>query len=246
MYVGIIKLAHGRKRMNAELLKTNGFKGYFFRLLFMLLVPAAQGIYFLINLTTTRAYDITIYLDKFIPFNEWFIIPYVFWYVYTFGALLILAYTDYKTYYKLLFSIVTGMLICFIVYFFFPTTVPRPNVPGTNLLQKLVLIIYGNDKPYNCFPSIHMMDTLLITLFVFKHNKNLVLKISSAVICVSIYLSTWFVKQHSILDAVASTILAVILFFVFENEYVIRKMENLREALTFQKRVKDLSAGKEI
>jgi membrane-associated phospholipid phosphatase len=138
------------------------------------------------------------------------------------------------------------MLICFIVYFFFPTTVPRPNVPGTNLLQKLVLIIYGNDKPYNCFPSIHMMDTLLITLFVFKHNKNLVLKISSAVICVSIYLSTWFVKQHSILDAVASTILAVILFFVFENEYVIRKMENLREALTFQKRVKDLSAGKEI
>ncbi len=232
--------------MNAELLKTNGFKGYFLRLLFMLLVPAAQGIYFLINLTTTRAYDITIYLDKFIPFNEWFIIPYVFWYVYTFGALLILAYTDYKTYYKLLFSIVTGMMICFIVYYFFPTTVPRPNVPGTNLLQKMVLIIYGNDKPYNCFPSIHMMDTLLITLFVFKHNRNLILKISSAVICVSIYLSTWFVKQHSILDAVASTILAIILFFVFENQYVIRKLESLREALTFQKRVKDLSAGKEM
>lgn len=232
--------------MNAELLKTNGFKGYFLRLLFMLLVPAAQGIYFLINLTTTTAYDITIYLDKFIPFNEWFIIPYVFWYVYTFGALLILAYTDYKTYYKLLFSIVTGMMICFIVYYFFPTTVPRPNVPGTNLLQKMVLIIYGNDKPYNCFPSIHMMDTLLITLFVFKHNRNLILKISSAVICVSIYLSTWFVKQHSILDAVASTILAIILFLVFENEYVIRKLESLREALTFQKRVKDLSAGKEM
>ncbi len=232
--------------MNAELLKTNGFKGYFLRLLFMLLVPAAQGIYFLINLTTTRAYDITIYLDKFIPFNEWFIIPYIFWYVYTFGALLILAYTDYKTYYKLLFSIVTGMMICFIVYYFFPTTVPRPNVPGTNLLQKMVLIIYGNDKPYNCFPSIHMMDTLLITLFVFKHNRNLILKISSAVICVSIYLSTWFVKQHSILDAVASTILAIILFFVFENQYVIRKLESLREALTFQKRVKDLSAGKEM
>lgn len=232
--------------MNAELLKINGFKGYFLRLLFMLLVPAAQGIYFLINLTTTRAYDITIYLDKFIPFNEWFIIPYVFWYVYTFGALLILAYTDYKTYFKLLFSIVTGMMICFIVYYFFPTTVPRPNVPGTNLLQKMVLIIYGNDKPYNCFPSIHMMDTLLITLFVFKHNRNLILKISSAVICVSIYLSTWFVKQHSILDAVASTILAIILFFVFENQYVIRKLESLREALTFQKRVKDLSAGKEM
>ena len=140
-----------------------------------------------------------------------------------------------------MFSIVTGMMICFLVYFVFPTTVPRPHVPGTNFLQRMVLTIYGNDKPYNCFPSIHMLDTLLITMFIFKHNKNLILKAASAVICVSIYLSTWFVKQHSILDAVASTILGIILFLVFENEYVIRKLENLREILTLQKRVKELS-----
>lgn len=224
-----------------DLLKVNGKTGLLYRLLFILMIPAAQGLYFLINLTTTQAYDITIFLDKYIPFNEWFIIPYVFWYFYTFGALAVLAYKDYKTYYKLLFSIVTGMMICFLIYFIFPTTVPRPHVPGTNLLQKMVLMIYGNDKPYNCFPSIHMLDTLLITMFVFKHNRNLILRITTAVICVSIYLSTWFVKQHSILDAVASTILGVALFFVFENEYVIRKLENLREILTLQKRVKELS-----
>ncbi|OPX44772.1 PAP2 superfamily protein [Ruminiclostridium hungatei] len=227
--------------MNTDLLMQNGKKGYLYRILFMLLVPMAQGIYFFLNLTTTQAYDITIFLDKFIPFNEWFIIPYVFWYVYTFGALLVLALTDYKTYYRLLFSIVTGMLVCFVIYYIFPTTVPRPHVPGTNPLQKMVLSIYGNDKPYNCFPSIHMLDTLLITLFVFKHNKHLWIKAASAVICVSIYLSTWFVKQHSILDAVASTILAVILFFVFENQHVIKKLVSLRELLFFQKRVKELS-----
>lgn len=227
--------------MNTDLLKLNGKTGYFYRILFILLVPMAQGLYFLINLTTTRAYDITIYLDKFIPFNEWFILPYVFWYFYTFGALLILAYVDYKTFYKLLFSIVTGMLVCFTVYVIFPTTVPRPHVEGTNLLKKLVLYIYGNDKPYNCFPSIHMMDTLLITMFIFKHFKSRLLKLSTGIICVSIYLSTWFVKQHSILDAVASTILGISLFFVFENEYVIRKLSELREILTFRKRVKEVS-----
>ncbi len=227
--------------MNTDLLMQNGKKGYFYRILFMLLIPMAQGVYFFLNLTTTQAYDITIYLDKFIPFNEWFILPYVFWYVYTFGALLVLALTDYKTYYKLLFSIVTGMLVCFVIYYTFPTTVPRPYVPGTNPLQKMVLAIYGNDKPYNCFPSIHMLDTLLITLFVLKYNKRLWIKGASAVICVSIYMSTWFVKQHSILDAVASTILGVILFFVFENEFITRKLVSLKELLFFQKRVKELS-----
>lgn len=223
-----------------DILKANGRTGYFYRLLFILLIPAAQGLYFFINLTTTSAYDITIFLDKFIPFNEWFIIPYVFWYFYTFGTLVILAYKDYKTFYKLLLSIVTGMMVCFLIYIVFPTTVPRPHVPGSNFLQKLVLIIYGNDKPYNCFPSIHMLDTLLITMFLFKHNNSLVLKISSTVLCVSIYMSTWFVKQHSILDAVASTILGVILFFVFENEYVLRRLQNLREILSFRKRVNEL------
>jgi len=227
-------------KVNTDLLKTNGKSGYFYRLLFMLLIPAAQGLYFIINLTTTTAYDITIFIDNLIPFNEWFIIPYVFWYIYTFGALLILAYTDYKTYFKLLFSIVAGMLVCFLVYVIFPTTVPRPTIEGSNILKQLVLVIYGHDKPYNCFPSIHMMDTLLITLFVFKHNKSKVLKATTAFLCVSIYLSTLFVKQHSVLDALASTILGIILFCVFENEYVLRKIESLREILTFKKRTEQL------
>jgi len=196
----------------------------------------AQSIYFFLNLTTTGAYDITIFLDKLIPFNEWFIIPYVFWYLYTFGALLVLAYFDQKTYFKLLFSILLGMLICFVIYYLFPTTVPRTEViVPNNILKKAVLIIYKNDRPYNCFPSIHMLDTLLITMFLLKYNKSLLIKISSATICIAIYLSTFFVKQHSILDAVASTILGVILFIVFENEFVSRKIESIRTVLTRQK-----------
>lgn len=214
--------------MKNVLVKQNGITGYFYRILFMLLIPMAQGLYFFINLTTTKAFDITIYLDKLIPFNEWFVIPYVFWYVYTFGTLLVLAYTDYRTYFKLLFSILIGMLVCFAVYVFFPTTVPRPEVPGTNILQQVVLIIYGNDKPYNCFPSIHMLDTFLITAFLFKYNKNTLLRITTGFLCVSIYLSTWFIKQHSILDAAASTVLGAILFFVFESDYLAQKFERLK------------------
>ena len=236
MFIGLKKLCEVKKVTKSELLKCNGRSGYFYRILFMLLIPMAQGIYFFLNLTTTRAFDITIFLDKLIPFNEWFIIPYVFWYVYTFGTLLVLAYTDNKTYFKLLYSILIGMLICFVVYYLFPTTVPRTEViVPDNILKKAVLIIYSNDKPYNCFPSIHMLDTLLITMFLFKYSKSLLLKLSTIGICISIYLSTQFVKQHSILDAVASTILGVILFFAFESEFIAKKIESIKDALSRQK-----------
>lgn len=221
--------------MKNDILNSDGRSGYFYRLIFMLLIPMAQGIYFFLNLTTTSAFDITIYLDNLIPFNEWFVIPYVFWYVYTFGTLLVLAYTDHKTYFKLLFSILLGMLVCFVVYYLFPTTVPRPDVVPNNILSRIVLLIYGNDKPYNCFPSIHMLDTLLITMFLLKYSKSYMLKISTIAICISIYLSTLFIKQHSILDAVASTILGTILFFVFENNYITKKFESMREVLIRQK-----------
>ncbi|MHB8061586.1 MAG: phosphatase PAP2 family protein [Ruminiclostridium sp.] len=228
--------------LNIDLLKCNRRSGYLYRILFIILVPMAQCIYFFLNLTTTGAYDITIFLDKFIPFNEWFIVPYVFWYLYTFGALLVLAYFDSKTYFKLLFSILIGMLICFVVYYLFPTTVPRTEVIlPNNILKKAVLMIYQNDRPYNCFPSIHMLDTLLITMFLIKYNKSLIIKISSAFICVAIYMSTLFIKQHSILDAVASTILGVILFFVFENEFVSKKLVSARDFFIHQKPKSSLS-----
>ncbi len=217
--------------MNSDLLRCNGRPGYLQRVLFMLLIPLAQGMYFFINLTTTRAHDITTFVDRLIPFNEWFIIPYVFWYVYTFGTLLALAYADYKTYYRLLFSILTGMAVCFVIYFFYPTTVPRPHVPGTNGLQRLVLDIYSDDRPYNCFPSIHMLDTILITLFLFRHKKGAPLKVTTGIICVLIYMSTLFIKQHSVLDALASTALGIILFWVFENERVMRKLSELQRLL---------------
>ncbi|AEY67748.1 phosphatase PAP2 family protein [Clostridium sp. BNL1100] len=212
--------------MTNNSLNRDNLRVYFRRILLMLLIPMAQGIYFLLNVTTKNAHDVTIFLDKLIPFNEWFIIPYIFWYLYTFGILLIMAYYDEKTYYKLLFSILIGMFVCFAIYYIYPTTVPRPEVTPDNLLKKAVLIIYGNDRPYNCFPSIHMLDTILITMFTLKYGKGLLMRFSSVAICITIYMSTWFTKQHSILDAIASTVLGIALFLVFENRYVYGKIEH--------------------
>ncbi len=212
--------------MTNDFLNRDNLLVYFRRILLMLLIPMAQCVYFLLNVTTKHAHDVTIFLDKLIPFNEWFIIPYIFWYFYIFGTLLILAYYNERFYYKLLFSILIGMFVCFAIYYIYPSTVPRPDVTPDNVLKRLVLIIYGNDRPYNCFPSIHMLDTILLTMFTFKHCKRLLMKFSSLAMCITIYMSTWFTKQHSILDAIASTVLGIILFLVFENRYIYGKMEH--------------------
>ncbi|ACL77172.1 phosphatase PAP2 family protein [Ruminiclostridium cellulolyticum] len=218
--------------MTNNFLNRDNWQVYFRRILLMVLIPMAQGIYFLLNVTTKNAHDVTIFLDSFIPFNEWFVIPYVFWYLYTFGVLLIMAYFDENTYYKLLFSILIGMFVCFTIYYIYPTTVPRPEVTPDNLLKKAVLIIYSNDKPYNCFPSIHMLDTILITMFTVRYCKGLLIKFSSIAICIAIYMSTWFIKQHSILDAIASTVLGITLFVTFENRYVFGKLEQFINAFS--------------
>lgn len=212
--------------MTNNFLNRDNLTLYFRRVLFMLLIPMAQCVYFLLNVTTKGARDVTIFLDNMIPFNEWFVIPYIFWYFYIFGTLLILAYCNEQIYYKLLFSILIGMFVCFAIYYIYPTMVPRPEVLPDNLLKKAVLIIYGNDRPVNCLPSIHMLDTILLTMFTLKYGKGFLMRFSSIAICIIIYMSTWFTKQHNVLDGVASTILGTILFLIFENRYVYGKLEN--------------------
>ncbi len=213
--------------MTNNFLNRDNLVVYFRRVLLMLLIPMAQCVYFLLNVTTKGAHDVTTFLDSLIPFNEWFIIPYVFWYLYIFGILLVLAYCNEKIYYKLLFSILIGMFVCFAIYYIYPSTVPRPEVAPDNLLKKAVLIIYSKDRPYNCFPSIHMLDTILLTMFTLKYAKGLLIRFSSVAMCILIYMSTWFTKQHSVLDAVASTVLGTILFLIFENQYVYGKLESI-------------------
>ena len=216
---------------NKGSLLQNGISGYLYRILFIVLIPLAQMLYFFLNLTTTKAHDVTIFIDKITPFNSWFVIPYTFWYFFTFGMLLILAFKNYKLYYKLLASIVIGMLICLTIYSIFPTTVPRPQITPHNILDKLVLLIYSNDRPYNCFPSIHMLDTLLITLYMFKYYKKAVYRVTFPIICILIYLSTLFIKQHSLLDALASTVLGVALFCIFESNFIADKLMQLKDVI---------------
>lgn len=196
----------------------------FYRICFMILIPVVTLIHYSLNVYRPNVHNISTVLDNLIPFNQLFALPYVYWFAYLPAILVYFAIVNSKVYFKLLGSVIIGMCCCFVVFYFFPTTVPRPDVVGADFFSNLVRYIYGSDNPYNCFPSIHVLDAFLPTIFLCKYNKNLLIRIVAILSFVSITASTVFIKQHYVLDAVASVALGTGMFLIFDSEYLWNKL----------------------
>lgn len=196
-------------------------------LLFLLVIPLLAKIYELLNSRSHRAVDISTSIDQVIPFLSVFIIPYILWYAYIFCYLIYFCFKDTKVYLKTLTLIVVAELICFVIYFFFQTTVPRPTIEGNNIFNHLVLWIYENDLPFNCFPSIHVLTTFVIMLASLHiKNKHLINNVCIHVVGTLIIISTLFVKQHVIFDMIGSMFLVTFLYGIaFELLSFTRKTE---------------------
>jgi membrane-associated phospholipid phosphatase len=187
-------------------------------LLFLLVIPLLAIVYQLINDRPHKAVDISSSIDQSIPFLPIFILPYILWYGYIFCYLVYFCFKNTKVYLTSLILIVVAELLCFVIYFFFQTTVPRPTLAGEGFLNNLTHWIYTKDKPVNCFPSIHVLTTFTIML-ASLHIKN---KHFANTICIHItgtliIISTLFVKQHVIFDMIGSMFLVAFLFgFAFD------------------------------
>jgi len=190
------------------------------RTFFMLIIPLISMIHIALNVYRDNTKEISTALDSLIPFLSPFVIPYVYWFLYVFVGLLYLAVTDGRKYFGLLFSIVSGMLVSFVIFYFYPTTVERPEIIGQGFFNYAMRIVYGSDNPYNCFPSIHVLNATLVTLFLMSREKSMKYNLWALISCILINLSTLFVKQHVVLDLVAGVTLAVIMYMLWSNDKV--------------------------
>lgn len=195
------------------------------------MIPLLAPVYQLLNDRPHYAVDISTSIDQSIPFLSIFIIPYILWYAYIFCYLIYFCFKDTKIYLKTLILIVIAELICFSIYFFFQTTVPRPTLVGDNFLYNLVDWIYTKDKPVNCFPSIHVLTTFIIMLASLHiKNKHLANTLCIHIAGTLIIISTLFVKQHVIFDLIGSMFLVTFLYgFAFEllSFSVVEKSETI-------------------
>jgi membrane-associated phospholipid phosphatase len=186
--------------------------------LWALSIPLISLTYPILNQQRGDTNSVFTAVDKLIPFNKYFIVPYSSWYVFIAVFCAILCIVDKERYLKLLITLNIGMITCYVIYYIYPTYVPRPMVTGNDFFSNLVLNLYEVDNPYNCFPSIHVLNSVLIALYTYESEKvHKLTKTICGIIAVSIILSTMFVKQHYFADVVASIIFAFILYFSFKK-----------------------------
>lgn len=191
-------------------------------LYFIIYLPWYFGIQYRTNIVF---HDIYVSIDKAIPFVSWFVIPYVYWYLFVAGTIAYLFFTHKEDFYKCVAFLFIGMTICLIVYTVYPTSFNhRPEiVTGNPICQFLVNFIYTADKSQNVCPSIHVFNSIgcaiaLIKCEKFSHSHGM--KSFAIISAVLISLSTMFIKQHSIIDAVMACILSIILYvLVYKTDY---------------------------
>lgn len=179
-------------------------------------------------------------VDKLIPFCEYFIVPYVFWFFYMLIAVLFFIFVnqDRKEYYQLIFSLGLGMTTFLIVSYVFPNGLAlRPTVMNDNLFTDAVKVLYRHDTSTNVLPSIHVYNSVIIHMALVKCKmltKNRLLINASFVLTFFIVLSTVFLKQHSIVDVIAGIALAVFSYFLFYKSAFLNFIDRAKPDLHYQ------------
>lgn len=148
-----------------------------------------------------------IWLDDVIPFCEWFLIPYVFWYlliVFSLGYFLLYNVDSFK---RLQIFIIVTQICAMTVYILFPNRQDlRPEVfPRDNFLTRCIGLLYAADTNTGVCPSLHVAYSIGIASVWLKQKEASRLWKCFVVTAVAlICLSTMFIKQHSAADFFAA------------------------------------------
>ena len=166
---------------------------------------------------TTHFNEIHVTLDDYIPFCEYFVIPYILWFGYVAWGVIFTAVHNKTDFYKLCSVLFTGMTIFLVVSTIYPNGhYLRPYYfSHHNFCTSLCEWLYSTDTPTNLFPSIHVYNSLAIH-FAVINSKELqskkTVQLVSLILCVSIILSTMFIKQHSVFDVSTALILGFVMY----------------------------------
>jgi len=143
------------------------------------------------------------WLDDVIPVCEWFLIPYVFWYVLivvSLGYFLLYHVDSFK---RLQGYIIITQVIAMAAYILYPTRQDlRPETfVNDNFLTRCVGVLYAFDTNTGVCPSLHVAYSLgLASVWTKEKDASLLWRIFVVFAVVLICLSTMFIKQHSAVD----------------------------------------------
>ena len=155
---------------------------------------------------------INIPFDDMIPFCEYFIIPYVLWFLYVVAACIYMYFkADNKEFLQFALSLVIGMSLALTICMIYPNGLTlRPDYIPDNFCG-------------NVFPSIHVYNSLAVNFALLRCKAlkgHIITKTLSSILCVLICLATVFLKQHSVVDVIGAIILYIVLYiFIYVIDY---------------------------
>ena len=187
--------------------------------------------FFWLDLTITQPkYIIRSPLDDFIPFNEWFVIPYCSWFLLLAGVTALLWWYDTKSYDKLCLMMFSGMTFCLILYMLLPNGLDiRPTaeqIGRSNPAMWVMQLLWKADASVNVCPSIHCQSTACMAVAFSGSTlakKRPELKVLAWVWAALICLSTVFTKQHSVIDVFCGLAVAFVWVPVLYRPHGTRK-----------------------
>ena len=129
-------------------------------------------LYTLIQKTVSTGVALNTTLDFAIPFIPLFVIFYLLLY----PSVLIPFMLSLKRpafFKRVSFSFIAIVSVSFAVYLLFQTQISRAAIESVDIFSSLVMFIYQNDMPLNCFPSLHVSGSMMANYCTFQLKKKL-------------------------------------------------------------------------
>lgn len=147
-------------------------------------------------------------LDDAIPVVGPFAIPYVSLRPFIYLSAVLFLLFRVRIYRSAAVAMIVVLLVSYAFYAFLQTYIDRPAIIGEDLFSRLIREVYASDQPYNDFPSLHASLSTVFAIHWLRVDRRLGVPV--AIWTALIVLSTVFVKQHYVPDAVAGVVLAAI------------------------------------
>ena len=158
-------------------------------------------------------------LDDMIPFNEFFVIFYVGWYVLIVISLGYFLLYSVQSFRNLQTYIIITQILAMAVYILYPSRQDlRPEVfPRENILTAIMGLIYRFDTNTGVLPSLHVAYSMgIASTWLREKSASPLVKTIITVFSLMVCISVAFVKQHSVLDIFAAIPVCLVAeWFVF-------------------------------
>ncbi len=146
-------------------------------------------------------------MDDWIPFCEFFVVPYVLWYGYIVLTLLHMLLYNIELFRRLSKYIIITQMTAIVIYIFLPSRQDlRPlDFPRENACTQLISLLYAVDTNTGVCPSMHVAISIaLASAWIKENGTGTAWRVCLVAFAVLVCLSTVFIKQHSVLDALAA------------------------------------------